>query len=107
MNTTPDSQHLSPGAMDAELFRALGDRTRLEVLVRLWCASEPQTVSEVASCCGVHLSGVSRHLAVLRDAGIVEATREGREVRYVLLREQLAAKLRVVADLIEGGNCCT
>ena len=65
--------HLKP-----ELFRALCDPSRLEILRRLAGASRPQTVTEIADCCGVHISGVSRHLALLRRAGVVRAAKHGR-----------------------------
>ncbi|MEM8930545.1 MAG: metalloregulator ArsR/SmtB family transcription factor [Acidobacteriota bacterium] len=98
-------QHLQP-----ELFRALGDATRLEVLKRLITASTPQTVGDVADCCGVHLSGVSRHLAALRDAGVVQAERQGRQVLYRLDRRVLTGALRQLADAIDtcclGSACC-
>ena len=42
---------------------------RLALLGRLAMAREPLTVTEVADCCGVHLSGVSRHLKMLHGAG--------------------------------------
>ena len=87
-----------------EWFRALGDPTRLQVLRRLAFASRPLTVGEVAGCCGVHLSGVSRHLALLRSAGIVQAERAGREVRYRIERAELTRTLRDLADALEG--CC-
>lgn len=91
-----------------DLFRALGDPTRLEVLGRLITASGPQTVGQVAGCCGVHLSGVSRHLAVLRDAGIVDSERRGREVLYRLETEPLTRALRDLADAIDACRraCC-
>ncbi|MCG8462428.1 MAG: metalloregulator ArsR/SmtB family transcription factor [Holophagales bacterium] len=91
-----------------ELFKALGDATRLEVLGRLICAPGPQTVSEVADCCGVHLSGVSRHLAILRDAGIVHSHKRGREVIYEPDSAGLAGTLRDLADAIDAcrASCC-
>ena len=85
-----------------ELFRALSDPTRLQVLGRLALAAGPQTVTEVAGCCGVHISGVSRHLACLREAGVVTATKVGREVRYSLEREELTEALRGMADALEA-----
>ena len=84
-----------------ELFRALGDPTRLQVLVRLAAAPASLTVSEIDSCCGIHLSGVSRHLAILRQAGIVSSEKQGREVRYVLERERLVGALRGLAEALE------
>ena len=90
-------RHLRP-----ELHRALGDPTRLQVLARLALAPGPLTVTEVSGCCGVHLSGVSRHLALLREVGIVEAVRVGREVRYALNRWSLSQALRGLADAIDA-----
>lgn len=87
-----------------DLFRALADPTRLAVLARLACARGPLTVTEVSGCCGVHLSGVSRHLAALNVAGIVSVERSGREALYRLDAAALAATLRGFADALE--ECC-
>lgn len=94
-----------------EVFRALGDPNRLALLVRVATARAPMTVSEAADCCGVHISGASRHLAVLRDAGILEATKEGREVRYRVAFGDLVELLRGLAEALERcagprGACC-
>ena len=91
-----------------QLFRALADPTRLAVLARLAAASGPLGVTEVADCCGVHLSGVSRHLAILRDAGVVAAERRGREVLYRLDGPSLSRTLRSLADAVDacGAACC-
>ncbi len=93
--------------LDPDLFRALGDGTRLALLCRLAAASRPMTVTEAAGCCGVHLSGVSRHLAALRDAGVIQAEKAGREVRYTLDCAAFAAELHTLADALEAcqSNC--
>jgi len=101
--------------LDPEMFRALGDPTRLALLARLVSSSGPQTVTELSDCCGVHLSGVSRHLKMLRDADLISAERSGREVLYDLDCTALAGTLRNLADALErcaescrtgGGPCC-
>ena len=84
------------------MYRALGDPNRLTLLVRLAGATRPLTVTELGDCCGVHISGVSRHLALMRDAGLIEARREGREVRYVLNVETFTGNLRGLADAVEA-----
>ena len=89
--------------LQPELFRGLADPTRLQVLYRLCRASSPQTVTEIAGCCGVHLSGVSRHLAALRDAGAVRAEKQGREVRYALDCDRLATVFQELATAFQ--NC--
>jgi DNA-binding transcriptional ArsR family regulator len=95
-----------PRIADPGLFKTLSDPTRLAVLIRLATASSPLTVSEASQCCGVHLSGVSRHLKTLREAGLVEAVKSGREVVYRPRLAELVATLRGVADALESGSCC-
>lgn len=91
-----------------EMFRALGDTTRLALLARLAATPGAQTVTELSSCCGVHLSGVSRHLKILHDAGLLDAERQGREVLYRLDCGALAQALRGMADALEAcqASCC-
>lgn len=106
-----------------EVFRALGDPTRLAILARVAGADAPLTVSQASLCCGIHFSGVSRHLKVLRDAGLLAAEKRGRDVVYRPVLGELAAMLRALADAIDaspagggcgpgrsggsGGTCCT
>ena len=90
--------------IDPELFRALSDPNRVALLARLGRTGRPTTVTEAATCCPVDLSVVSRHLSVLRRAGVVEAEKTGREVRYTLSAADLAAGLRSLADALEA--CC-
>lgn len=114
MTTTNDTSSVSAcrsalqEALDPGLFRALSDPNRLQLLARLAVSAEPITVSEACDCCGVHLSGVSRHLATLREAGVVRAEKSGREVRYELDCAALAGVLRGLADALEvcRASCC-
>ena len=59
----------------ASLLRLLGDPTRLRLLRAL--SAESLNVSELTAVLGVAQSGVSRHLGLLRDAGLVEEERAG------------------------------
>ena len=63
--------------MDAasDLLRLLGDETRLRLLRVL--AQESLNVSELTAILGVAQSGVSRHLGLLKDAGLVREQRTG------------------------------
>ena len=72
------------GLIDPALFRALGDPNRVALLATLGRSGRPTTVTEAADCCPVDLSVVSRHLAVLREAGVVRAAKQGREVHYTV-----------------------
>ena len=57
------------------LFRLLGDDVRLRLLRLLH--AERLNVSELTSILGIAQSGVSRHLGLLKDAGLVAEQREG------------------------------
>jgi SAM-dependent methyltransferase len=57
------------------LFRLLGDEARLRLLRLL--ATERLNVTELTGILGIAQSGVSRHLGLLRDSGLVEERREG------------------------------
>src|SRR5688572_11625251 len=67
------------------LFRLLGDTTRLRLLRVL--AQDRFNVSELTGILGVAQSGVSRHLGLLRDAGLVTEEREAGFVYYRLAEE--------------------
>ena len=89
----------------ADLFRALGDSSRLDILAGLAsCCGESKTVSEVARDIPKDISVVSRHLATLRNAGVLRAERRGKEVHYFCCYRELVTALRSVADAVEA--CC-
>lgn len=90
------SQTLRP-----ELFKALSDPMRLAIVASLATRREAATVSDVSQCCGIDFSGVSRHLKLLRDANVVTAQKQGREVLYTLNAEILAGSLRRIAEALE------
>src|SRR6266566_5599591 len=63
-------------------FRALGDRTRREIMALL--RSGPRTSGEIASRFESSWPTISRHLSVLKDAGLVLTERKGQEIYYEL-----------------------
>lgn len=86
------------------LFKILADVNRIAILGSLARAGSPVRVSEIAPCCAVDLSVVSRHLKALRDVGVVDSERRGREVYYRVRYRSLIESLRRMADAIE--QCC-
>ena len=68
--------------LQAEVLKTLAHPRRLAILHRL--AQGPWEVGRLAEDLDLTQPNVSQHLAVLRAAGIVEAYRDGREVRYRL-----------------------
>jgi ArsR family transcriptional regulator len=73
----------------AALLRLLGDEARLRILRLL--AAERLNVSELTAVLGLAQSGVSRHLGLLKDAGLVEEAREGGFAYYRAARGGSAA----------------
>lgn len=64
-----------------ELFSALADPTRRALFERLSREGE-QTVGALTDRAGVSQPAVSKHLGVLRQAGLVRDRRDGRRTRY-------------------------
>lgn len=87
--------------LDPALFKALGDPTRVRLLSCIIKCGRPCSVGEIAACCSVDLSVVSRHLAVLARAGLAEPSKSGRVVRYAARHARLCETLRALADAVE------
>ena len=68
--------------LQAEVLKTLASPRRIEILHVL--ARGPIEVGRLAELIGASQPNVSQHLAVLRASGIVDAERDGREVRYRL-----------------------
>ncbi len=64
----------------ASVLKALADETRLRILELL--LTEDKCVSELVRELGCPQPHVSHHLRILRDSGVVEGLREGKQVCY-------------------------
>lgn len=80
------------------LFAALGDPTRLRLVVRL-SQGESLSIKELASGTKMTRQAVTKHLHVLSVAGVATASRLGREQRWSLDQRQLA-QARLFLDRI-------
>jgi DNA-binding transcriptional ArsR family regulator len=78
------------------LFKTLADPTRRALFERL-CREGEQTVGSLTSAAGVSQPAVSKHLGVLRQAGLVLDRHAGRQTHY---RAQLGA----LAPLIDWAS---
>jgi|SRR5579871_4817847 len=67
----------------AEVFAALGDRTRLLLVGRL-SAGQPHSIAQLTSGSRLTRQAITKHLRVLESAGIVRSVRHGRESRFHL-----------------------
>lgn len=62
----------------APVFAALGDETRLSLVVKL-CRGRPYSISQLAEGSKLTRQAITKHLRVLESAGIVHGVRAGRE----------------------------
>ncbi|MCE9523941.1 MAG: helix-turn-helix domain-containing protein [Alphaproteobacteria bacterium] len=67
----------------APVFAALGDRVRLSLLSRLK-DGKPQSIVQLAEGFELTRQGVSKHLRVLEQVGVVTSERVGRESQFLL-----------------------
>ncbi|MCG9042389.1 ArsR/SmtB family transcription factor [Laribacter hongkongensis] len=86
----------TPVAELADLFRLLGDITRLRIV--LCCFKEPIAVNDIASSLDLSQSLVSHHLRLLRAARIVTAERQGKQVFYFASDRHIS---RMLSDMLE------
>jgi DNA-binding transcriptional ArsR family regulator len=75
------------------LFRTLSDPTRRAIFERL-CREGEKTVGALTVKAGVSQPVVSKHLGVLKQAGLVRGRHQGRETHY-------SAQLGALAPLID------
>lgn len=112
---TPEAP--APNDEDLDLvFRALGDATRRAIIVQL--AGGEATMMQIAEQFDMSLPGVSKHVGVLEDAGLVHRWRQGRTRRCRLRPDRMEAAnswittqtsfwnrtLDALADFVEDGE---
>jgi ArsR family transcriptional regulator len=85
--------------LQAEVLKTLASPRRIEILHEL--ARGPIEVGRLAEAIGASQPNVSQHLAVLRNAGIVEAVRDGREVRYGLVDPDVMVACGLMRTVLE------
>ena len=80
------------------VFAALADPTRREV-IRALSMRGPSTATGLAASLPVTRQAVTKHLGALADAGLVTATRRGRERRYQISPQPLTVAVSWMADV--------
>ena len=100
MNDLPEKTKAPPLGADetaelADMFRLMGDASRLRIL--LACLPAPVAVSDIAARLGLSPSLVSHHLRLLRAGRILKATRKGKQVFYSAADAHIR---RVIADMV-------
>ena len=71
---------MARAATTSDAFNAVAEPRRREILNYL--ALQERTVGDIVASLGLEQPSVSKHLAVLRDVGLVHVRREGRHMFY-------------------------
>jgi DNA-binding transcriptional ArsR family regulator len=85
--------------LQADVLKTLASPRRLDILHAL--ADGPLEVGRLATRIGASQPNVSQHLAVLRGAGVVDAERDGREVRYRLSDPDVMIACGIMRGVLE------
>lgn len=103
--------------LEAQIYKALGDPLRLEIVMRL-AKGSPCTIGELTKNLGVSRQGARKQLQVLLSANMVQLTSKGRETQVTLdmaslqvartfiakLERQWDQRLGALKDFVENGN---
>ena len=86
------------------LFGALGDPVRMQIVARL-CGRGPLSIARIAKGARISRQGMTKHLHVLESAGLLAASKRGREQIWQIKPEALAEaqhSLGLIASQWEG-----
>lgn len=72
----------------SKYFKAFGDPTRLKILALL--TGSEMTVNQITGEIGLSQPTISRHLGILREAGVVIDRRDGQQVFYKLHKKEVS-----------------
>jgi DNA-binding transcriptional ArsR family regulator len=97
LSARPSSKALPAPKTSAALFAALGDETRLRLVLRL--REGPASITKLTAGSKITRQAITKHLRVLEDARLVQGTRHGRERLWHLDRRRLD-EARGYLDLI-------
>ena len=86
-------------AETADLLKALGDPTRLQIILALRAATDPICVCDFTDAFGLSQPTVSHHMGRLRAVGLVEATKRG-IWSYYRLRPHLPEAVQRMIDAL-------
>lgn len=98
--TRPRSSAVQGLAQAAPVFAALGDETRLNLVLRL-CSNGPQSIVRLTEGAKVSRQAITKHLHTLAEAGLVRGTRDGREQIWEIEPRRLSDARRYLDQISE------
>jgi DNA-binding transcriptional ArsR family regulator len=82
-----------------KMFTALGDEHRQRILLTFE-PGERLNVSQIVEVSTLSRTAVSHHLRVLREAGVLDSVKEGKEVYFSMDKKFVMESLRTVLDYV-------
>jgi DNA-binding transcriptional ArsR family regulator len=95
-----DARPRIPSVDLVRVLRALGDDTRLRALRLI--AERPRSTQELAPLVGISEAGLSKHLRLLAQAGVVTTRRDGYYVLYSVDTDRLAPLSETLLSFLQG-----
>jgi ArsR family transcriptional regulator, arsenate/arsenite/antimonite-responsive transcriptional repressor len=84
----------------SQVFAALGDEHRQRILLTFE-PGERLNVGQIVEVSTLSRSAVSHHLKILREAGVLESEKLGKEVYFWLNKKQIRTALKAVMDYLK------
>ena len=85
----------------SKVYTALGDEHRQRILLTFE-RGERLNVGQIVEVSTLSRSAVSHHLKILRDAGVLQSQKEGKEVYFWINKNFLVDAMETVVDYIRG-----
>lgn len=82
----------------SEFFRVIGQPVRIRILLVI--GNGEACVCHLEAYLGERQAAISQHLMVLRDSGLVEKHRDGRNIYYRLARPEILEQVRQAASIL-------
>lgn len=90
-------------SQQVKIFKALAHETRMLIVDEL--SRGERCVCELTKLAGGDISTISKHLSVLREAGIVDSEKRGMQVYYRLLTPCVLKLFTCVQNVSEHAHC--
>lgn len=88
----------------AEIYKALGDETRLEIITMLF--GKELCVCDIIDACTKSQPAISHHLKILKHAGLLQDRKEGKWVFYRINYEQVKVIKSFIDNIMTHENDC-
>lgn len=80
-----------------EIYDILSSKTRINILKCL--AKQEKNVTQVITTCDITQSGISQHLTILKNAGLLECKKIGRERYYKIKNKKILKLIRLIEEI--------